>query len=307
VFLSGELAVPEARPVLCQLACSGPARVRAAALRAAHAIEPWSREELGDFLDGANPPPFLLAAIALTQRHPNPPFAKMFGLLDHPDEEVRCAVLRAMPSTLPSEAAADLIERARGAEGSAARSVLLAFERTTLTTAMEDYLVELLDHPAAARRGAALAALSTAARPLRRPMAVWQLMDTVDHDAVEQARVFYCLERTGSQVAPALVHDTLWTLQALPLYFSARYLVATGDRRGVRTLLELVEGETDVDGLDAATAEEVLAEARRVLGSLAQTGPDAGPEAWRAWFERCVPLSREPLPRTGVTVVDEGE
>ncbi len=294
IQLAAALDVWESRRAIVQLAVYGPEGLRPPAILAVERLDPWSRQELVQFLR-QDKPAVALAALELSATRDDRPLAEIVNLLCHADPDVRAAAAQAIPRKMDADSLDDLLTLAREATGDQAVHLMRALGRTQPVAAVEAFLIEQLEAREQSVRMAALDALMGRARPLRRPAAVWKFAMNELVGLTERARAFVCLEKTKS-FRVADIRQELPHLHPYLMYFAARCLIAAGETEGVGVLIHLLElGKDGFGGLEEAEVDAILYAARKLLTDLSSIAPQASTETWRWWYEGLRTLSPRSL------------
>ncbi|MHC4516321.1 MAG: HEAT repeat domain-containing protein [Planctomycetota bacterium] len=294
IQLAAALEVWESRRAIVQLAVYGPEGLRSPAILAAERLEPWSQQELVQFLREGKPA-VALAALQVSATRDDRPLAEIFNLLSHEDPDVRAAAAQAIPHDMDADSLDELLALARGATGDEAVHVMRALGRARPVAAVEGFLIEQLEAREQSARMAALDVLMSRTEPLHQPADVWEFAVNDLVGVTERARAFVCLERTRS-FRIADIREELPRLHPYLLYFAARCLISAGETEGVGVLIHLLELDKDrFGGLEKSKVNAVLFAARKLLADLSRIAPQASTETWRRWYEGLRTLSPRAL------------
>ncbi|MCA8971398.1 MAG: hypothetical protein KDC95_16515 [Planctomycetes bacterium] len=305
MFLSSELGVQEARPLLRELIKTSPRALRPEAVMAASALEPWSTDEARTLL-AHDDIGVRIATLLCIARNPDPAlFDDLLTKVVDDDAEIREAALAALPSDEqdPDTSAtnratpkqrASVLELARGSTGEHLAGYIRALGRIGLDATSERFVTERLWDENENIRIAALRALTEKSKALDEPRPVLELVsgDVSDREA---ALALYCLERTHSCQATDVRNRLGFLSATLPKFFAARILVQVGDMKGSTTLAEILDdSEMTTAGSDDARAA-IRAAARALLSSLYGKPLNHGAAEWRSFLVGAQPASARVL------------
>ena len=275
--LAVALHLRSTRPLLASIAAGGNPVVGLTALRAAHALEPYTWNEIASLLDG--PTPQVVAALECTRPVKDRKGVPIADLLGDPDPAVRAAALEALPRELDRAAITLVMGYAGVPELEIAETALAALARIVWDERTAAAATDLFaDAPTKAR----CLLLDKVAADRKPWLPVELLWRTVQEDGPMEVRTraFRCLELLGGVPAEdiAFVQDGLPPVLRL---HAARCLLAERPREAVEILLELA----DLDISSDLSNQSARLGARQVLTKITGTQLHHGPEAWRAWFD----------------------
>ncbi|MCB9883376.1 MAG: hypothetical protein H6832_13270 [Planctomycetes bacterium] len=307
MFLSSELGVQEARPLLQELIKTAPRALRPEAVMAASALEPWSTDEARALL-AHDDTGVRVATLLCIARNPDPNlFDDLLAKVVDDDPEIREAALAALPTseqdpgksatthnTVTPKQRATVLELARGSTGPQLAGYMRALGRIGFDPASERFVTERLWDENESIRIAALRALSESSKALDEPRPVLELVsgDVSDREA---ALALYCLERTHSCQATDVRNRLGFLSAALPKFFAARILVQVGDMRGSTTLAEILDDSESTASGDDDTRAALRAATRTLLSSLYGKPLNHGAAEWRAFLVGAQPASARML------------
>lgn len=280
----------EVRGEVFNIAFSGAAE-RGEAVRAAHQLEHWSRQELADFLRGQDVVNKLAALESIAKYGGELPEREWLDCLVSDDSDVRAAALRAMPqwpsSLLITEMEKVLAEG--GPEGIA--QIVRALARAGDPDRFEAVVVDLLGSPHDVVRKAALGFIKERDRQTQHAERIWSVVTDATATAELRAMALHTLERGNACPLPKL-RAGLPLLGPLEQLFAARCLIAAGEPEALEILLTLLTGEQP----------EVAEAARRLLAWWTGANPAATAEEFRAALARQGRRTRRVLPEHGLAL-----
>lgn len=282
--LAAVLGTPELAPLVRALASADDEEVRGRALLSAEQFEPWSTEQLFDFLTQGSACEKIAALHIITDRSSSAPWEQALALLLDDAAPVRRAALEAIPDRPPPRAMRAMLSMMRSNATETVVAGLQAVSRTEFVAAHQKHITDLLARPDSEIGMAALAVLAGLEEPLAEPEVVWALALDPRSDLVFRARAMGCLERTESFDADR-IERRLDAMAPEVRYFAARCLLRAGRIAGVRALVGLV---------DERPADVALA-SRTLLAELAGVDPTAAAEEFASGM-RSIQLPLPELP-----------
>lgn len=251
------------RPHVAELARSGPARVRARAVRAAELLEPWSPAELAEMIASSDRA-VAAAALRLCAGRADAPWSEVLRRFDSSDPEVSEAAIAAIPRQPPLDLHRSLWSMAEDNELRTAALALRALARLDPGGLPEPPLRLILARVNRALQASAIRCWSRSDVSAAEAGAVWELAVDPAADLGTRCAALRALEETKTFDA-ARVKATLGLLDPPLLYFAARCMLRAGDSAGIEVLADLATGADPDLGIAA----------RRLLGSLSGLGPSA--------------------------------
>lgn len=250
------------------------AEVRAAAARALEPMDPLPASRVIELIED-EAKVAKLAGLGIAERRPDQPVTLTIAViqaLTTADAEVRDVAWRALPDTIPADAAADLVslvdDPGAGALVIQALGRLEPSERTALV------VVNQLDRLPAEHQTMLLSTLGAAAGQPRVRDRLWQLALGND-EAGLRALALRSLDACAGGDAARLPSDLSGWGPAMK-YYAARMQLREGNVAGFQLLLELAE----LEGQEHSFAR---AGARRILARMSKLPPHGDIEAFRAW------------------------
>ncbi len=264
---AGALGALDLRPTLAEMATSSgtlPPGVRGKAVLAAERLDRWSPEQLAEFL-AEGTPALALAALEVCGNRQDAPWDAVLALLDHSEEAVAAAAIRAIPEVPPADLQQALWDMIGSGQSERTVLGLQALGRTRIDSHTCSKLALQLERLRGNAQLCCLELLGRSGRRLPDPRPVWRLVTSTETDALVRARALYCLEQTRSFDVQA-VRSQIHYMSPHAKYFAARCLVTAGESDGADMLLDLVD----------AREKDVSAASCRLLSWMTGQGPAAG-------------------------------
>ena len=241
VDYAGALGAPSTHPALAALTMAKDPVIRSKAVLAAERIQPWSTEQLEEFLR-LGIVPVQLAALQVSAKRVDAPWESILGFLQGDQPLLREAAIQAIPQH-PSREFADASWRmVEFDDDEAVITGLQTIARTSLAADFEQPLAARMPIMAPAAQMLCLEILASRGASLRSAEPVWNLARDSNADLRVRAKALRCLELT-QRFDSVLLGQELFLFEPSLQYFAARCLLVKGEERGVDVLMNLLGGD----------------------------------------------------------------
>jgi len=264
-----------------------------AAIGVAHKLRPWSRAELGDFLNNHDRNVRIGTLEAVAQGGGELPEEALLACLVADDPAERAAAVRAIPSRPSAALLSQLESMLEHGDSRHAAQAIAALSVCACADDYEDRVTDCLASHSDEVKLAALAFLRERGRAPARPQCVWALVADTMQSPRLRAAALHCLERAGGVDLEAL-RALAPSMSPAERLLAARCLIRAGDAVSVTVLTGLLLDDS---------APQVVESSRRHLAWLTGAAPSSSAEQFRAAFvARGEHVRRSHLPPLGFEV-----